>query len=125
MNNSFVRFIKGMSLVAIVLFVVSLIILIYIPAIPITPAFWYIILFIYLFTILVFRLLLKGQQERLSHFVNVFMLVNFAKLMVYLVFVFIYAFLNRVDAVSFILTFFIYYFIFSFFEIVSLLKAKQ
>jgi len=125
MDKKFITFIKGISLLAIGLIAISLLLVIYVPAIPLTRSFLYIILFIYLFTLLVYRVLLKGQQERLSHFVNVYMLVNFGKLVVYIIIIFVYAFLNRSDAVSFILTFFIYYFFFTSYEIISLLKMNR
>lgn len=125
MDKVFIQFIKGLSALAIVLIVVSLLLIRFVPAITITPSFLYIIILIYAFTLFVFRLLLKGLQERFSHFINMYLLVNFGKLVVYIIVIFIYAFLNRADAVSFILTFFIYYFFFTAFEIFSLLKIKR
>jgi len=125
MDKAFVRFIKGLSVLAIVLIVISLLLIRYVPAIAVTPSFLYIIIFIYALTLLVFKLLLKGQQEKLSHFVNLYLLVNFGKLVFYVVIIFIYAYLNRADAASFILTFFVYYFAFTAFEIVSLLQLKK
>ncbi|HEY9114124.1 MAG TPA: hypothetical protein VIN10_05450 [Bacteroidales bacterium] len=125
MDRIFIRFIKQISALAILLIVASLLILRFVPAIPITPSFLYIIIFIYAFTVLVFKMLLKGQQDKLSRFVNLYLLVNFGKLVIYITIIFIYAYLNRADAVPFILTFFVYYFAFTIFEIASLLQIKK
>lgn len=125
MSRPFINFIKKLSVLAIVLIVASLLILRFVPAISITPNFLYIIIFIYAFTLFVYNMLLKGQQERLSHFVNVYLLVNFGKLVVYIIIIFAYAFLNRSDAVPFIMTFFVYYFAFTTFEVISLLQMKK
>lgn len=125
MDKTFITFLKRISALAIALIVVSLLVLRFVPAISITPNFLYIIIFIYAITLLIFKLLLKGQQERMSHFVNVYLLVNFGKLVFYIIIIFVYAFLNRPDAVPFILTFFVYYFAFTAFEIVSLLQIKK
>ena len=125
MDKAFIKFIKGLSALAIVLVVASLLLIRFMPALSITPSFLYIIIFIYAFTLVVFRLLLKGQQDKMSHFVNLFLLVNFGKLVVYIIVMFVYAFLNRPDAVPFILTFFAYYFVFTLYEIISLLQVKK
>jgi hypothetical protein len=125
MDFIFKKFTIQLSTLAIVLIIASLLILRFVPALPITPAFIFIIIFIYAFTLFVFRLLLKGQKEKLSQFVNLYLLVNFGKLIVYIFIIFIYAFLNRADAASFILTFFVYYFAFTVFEVISLLQVKK
>jgi hypothetical protein len=125
MDNTFIKFLKSISALAIALIIGSLLVLRFVPAIGITPNFLYIIILIYAITLLIFKMLLKSQQERMSHFVNVYLLVNFGKLVFYIIIIFVYAFLNRPDAVPFILTFFIYYFAFTVFEIVSLLQIKK
>lgn len=125
MDNTFIKFLKSISALAIALIIGSLLVLRFVPAIGITPNFLYIIILIYAITLLIFKMLLKSQQERMSHFVNVYLLVNFGKLVFYIIVIFLYAFLNRPDAVPFILTFFVYYFVFTLFEIVSLLQVKK
>lgn len=125
MDNTFIKFLKSISALAIALIIGSLLVLRFVPAIGITPNFLYIIFLIYAITILIFKMLLKSQKERMSHFVNVYLLVNFGKLVFYFIIIFLYAFLNRPDAVPFILTFFVYYFAFTVFEIVSLLQVKK
>lgn len=93
-----------------------------IPAIQISPAFPYILIFLFLSTLIILLSLEKYMNKRTSQFANAIMLVNFGKLLFYGVIIFAYAYINRPDAVSFILTFFVYYFAFTVFEVFALIK---
>jgi len=100
---------------------ISVAVALWIPALSISAAFPYILLFLYLSTLIIFGLLAKSISKRTSQFANAVMLANFGKLVFYAVIIFIYAYINRSDAVSFILTFFAYYFVITTFEVFSLL----
>ena len=63
--------------------------------------------------------------KRVSKFVNVFMIAIGLKLIVSLIIIALYAFLNKADAVNFIISFFIIYLIFTVFEILQLLKVQN
>ncbi len=65
------------------------------------------------------------MENRLSKFANAYMLVNFGKLVIFSIIIVVYAVLNKEDAISFMLTFFIYYFIFTIFEVFALLRLKS
>jgi len=123
--KKFKGFIKTISIISISLLVISTIIFFFTPKIKITPAFPIILVFMYLTTILIFKLLAKSMENRLSKFANAYMLVNFGKLVIFSIIIVVYAVLNREDAISFMLTFFIYYFIFTIFEVFSLLRLKS
>ena len=114
-----------LSALALLLGIVSLIVYIGIPALPISPVFYYILLFLYLSTLIIFLSLEKSMSKRTSQFANAIMLVNFGKLLFYGIIIFVYAYLNRADAVSFILTFFVYYFAFTVFEVFALLSIGK
>jgi len=96
-----------------------------IPALSISPVFPYILLFLYLTTLLIFLSLEKYMNKRTSQFANAVMLVNFSKIVFYGIIIFVYAYLNRSSAVSFILTFFVYYFAFTVFEVFALLSIGK
>ena len=96
-----------------------------VPNIPISPVFPYILIFLFLSTLIIYLALKKAIKKRASLFTNAVMLVNFGKLFFYGIIIFVYAYLNRADAVSFILTFFIYYFAFTTFEVFALLKIGE
>lgn len=125
MSRYFVNFVKGFSLYTLVIVLISLAVWWWFPEIPISSGFLYIIGFIFGFTLLVFYQLTKSLEGKLSRFFNVFMLLNFFKLMLYLMVIVGYALLNRDGAIAFIITFFVYYLLFTVYEIFALLKRKQ
>lgn len=115
------RFTIKLSILVAILGLISIAVALWIPALHISQAFPYVLLFLYLSTIVMYSLLSKSIQKRTSQFANAVMLVNFGKLVFYAVIIFVYAYINRSDAVSFILTFFAYYFVITTFEVFALL----
>lgn len=122
MVDRFKNFTRGFTIFSVVILLISLAIYLWVPLLQITPAYPYVVLFFYGVTIIIFRVLDKTRKTNISKFANTYMLVNFGKLIVFSIIVFVYAYLNRQDAVSFIISFFVYYLLFSVYEIVSLLK---
>lgn len=122
MVDKFKKFARVLTIFSVVILLVGLIIYFWIPKIPITPAFPYIVLFFYGFTLYIFRILYNAKEKRLSRFTNIFMVINFSKLILFTIIILLYAYFNRTDAIPFIITFFINYIFYSAFEILSLLK---
>lgn len=122
MVDKFKKVARLLTIFSVILLLFGLVIYFWIPKIPITPNFPYIVLFFYGFTLYIFRVLNNAKENRVSNFANIFMIVNFSKLILFTLIILLYAFYNRADAVSFILTFFINYIFYSAFEIISLLK---
>ncbi len=120
---------KGFSLklttLALILGFISLALYLWVPAIPVSPAFPYALIFLYLFTLIVYSTLSKSMQKRTSQFANAVMLVNFGKLLIYAALIFIYAYFRRSDAIPFTLIFFVYYIFFTSMEVFSLLNAGK
>lgn len=123
--NSFKTFFVQFSILAFLVLILSIIISLFIPKIQITDSYAYILIFLYLITLGVFKLISKSMENRISQFANTYMLVNFGKMVFFTFIIVIYAYLNKKDAISFMLTFFSYYFIFTGFEVVSLLFKKK
>ncbi|RLD44383.1 MAG: hypothetical protein DRI89_03340 [Bacteroidetes bacterium] len=119
------NFTLKLSVLAIVLGLASTAIFYGVPKLPISRAFPYILLFLFSTTLIIFLALEKSMKKRTSQFTNAVMLVNFSKLLFYGIIIFVYAYLNRSGAVSFILTFFVYYFAFTTFEVFALLKIGK
>lgn len=115
------QFTIKLSVLVAILGLLSVVVALWIPAIPISQAFPFVLFFLYLSTLVMFGLLSKSIQKRTSQFANAVMLLNFGKLVFYAAIIFIYAYINRSDAVSFILTFFAYYFVITTFEVFALL----
>lgn len=114
-----------LTAIAVVLGLISIAVFFGLPSLSISPVFPYILLFLYLSTLIIFLSLEKSMKERTSQFANAIMLVNFGKLLLYVLVIFVYAYLNRSNAVSFILTFFVYYFVFTVFEVFALLSIGK
>jgi hypothetical protein len=118
-------FILKITVLAIALGLASIAVFYGVPALPVSPVFPYILLFLYLTTLVIFLALEKSMNKRTSQFANAIMLLNFGKLLFYGIIIFVYAYLNRSGAVSFILTFFVYYFVFTVFEVFALLGIEK
>ena len=125
MKDEFIKFSKGLGMLTLVLLLISIAIRYFVPAIPITPSFFAVLIFLFLFNLFIFKLLTGALNKKTGQFVNLFMLVNFGKLFLYLIVIFLYSYVNRGDAISFILTFFIYYFVFTFYEVFALLRLVK
>lgn len=123
--NSFKIFFKQFSILAGLVLLLSIIISLFIPKINITIYYAYILIFLYTITLAVYKIISKSMENRISQFANIYMLVNFGKMIFFTFIIVIYAYLNKEDAISFMLTFFSYYFIFTGFEVVSLLFNKK
>jgi hypothetical protein len=125
MKSGFHKFLIGFTLFTLAVAIISSVIYIWLPDIPVSPVYPYIILFIYLLTLLIVRQLIKSLKDKPNRFVNTFMLMNFGKLALFTVIMFIYAWFNRPDAVGFIVTFFTYYLLFTTYEITILLRLSR
>lgn len=120
----FNTFFKQFSILAAIVLALSIIIAFFFPKIKISAMYPYILLFLYLITLAIFRVIAKSMENRLSRFANTYMLAIFGKLILFTSIIFLYSFLYRDDAISFMLTFFVYYFLFTGFEILALLRVK-
>jgi hypothetical protein len=125
MNTGFQKFFSGFTLFTLIVALIFSAVYIWVPQIPITHAYPYLLLLIYLLTLLIIYLLIRSMEKKPNRFVNAFMLMNFGKLFLYVIIIFIYAWLNREDAVAFIITFFAFYLIFTAYEIVFLLRLSK
>ena len=125
MKTSFHKLLISFTIYALTIALISSVIYIWVPSIPISHTYPYILLFIYILTLIILGLLIKSMETKLNRFINAFMLINFAKLVLYCIVIFIYAYLNREDAVGFIAVFFIYYVLFTAYEIVFLLRTNK
>lgn len=120
--DKFKNFARLLTIYSVVILLICLAIYLWVAKIQISPAFPYIILFFYAFTLYIFRILNKAKEDRISRFTNAFMLVNFGKLILFTIIILLYAYFNRSDAIAFTLTFFVNYILFTAFEISVLLK---
>lgn len=125
MKNTITLFTKHFSFYSGVILILSFIIQQWIPSIAISNSWPFILLFLYVFTLLAFAVLVKYISTKITYFANAFMLVNFGKLVFFSIIIIVYAWMVRDYAISFTLTFFIYYFLLTTFEIIALLKLQK
>lgn len=119
------KFIRSLTIYTVVIVVLSYTLRHGFEQVALTPAYLFIILLMFAITTTILWLLGKSMDGKLSRFTNAFMLLNFGKLFLYTVIIFVYAYLNREDAIPFIISFFVYYLLFTGFEIYVLLKINR
>lgn len=111
-------FLKQLLIFTAIIGVCSTLAIFFLPSDFITPTLPYLIFFFFSVTLIVHLILIRVSEKRTPAFINYFMLLTFGKLIFFLTIILIYALLNRKDAVSFILTFFILYVFYTTFEVV-------
>lgn len=87
-----------------------------------TSYFWIIWVFFVGSTALIHSILTKTARQDPKKFVNYFMGITALKLFAYLTIIMLFGLLNRDHAVGFIICFLISYFLYTIFEVVSLMK---
>lgn len=119
-TDAYKKFVKQLILLSAILGLLSFGFYLFLPGV--TPAMPFILLLIMSVTMLMHRSLLKNSTGKPNRFINLFLAFTGLKLVGYLLIITIYALLNKDDAVSFTITFLIYYLIYSAFEINDLIR---
>lgn len=119
-SGAYNRFLKQLIILSAIVGLISLIAGFLMPRI--SPATPFLLLLIMSITMLVHRSLLRSYSGKPNRFINRFLALTTLKLLGYLAVITAYALINRPDAVPFIVTFLIYYVIYSAFEVSALLK---
>jgi predicted neutral ceramidase superfamily lipid hydrolase len=123
MNEDMIDFIIKLGVIGLVLAVGNFLLGVYIPS-AVTPVWPWLLIFFCLTNSFLFWLFNRAKQKKLSSFTNYFMIATFSKLIAYLAVILVYVLFNRGDAVPFILTFFVYYIVFTAFEVITIAKQK-
>ncbi len=124
-NNTFKKFIYRFSVYVGVIFIISFFLYKNLPALNINRWYWAILLFLYLVTAFSFFVLSGSIEKKLSRFANVFMILNFSRLILFTAVIFVYSFTHKSQAASFTLTFFGYYILITLWEVAALRKANR
>lgn len=125
MNSIFSKFLKKLTIFALVLGLIVFVVAFYLPHKFVSPALPYIIIFFFSISAFTYYLAIKAFSKKTSIYANFFMISVFAKMIVYVAIILIYAFINTGDIVNFIITFFIFYFLFTSFETIEIFKAQK
>lgn len=125
MKLNYITFLRKLIIFTIICSFIGFGIVYFLPPEFITPTLPYLFLFFFSITTLVHFILLKVSQNKATNFINIFMLLTFGKLMLFLSIILIYIFLYRNDAVPFVITFFILYVVYTTFEVVQSLAHNK
>ena len=120
MKNARLKLSFHVTLFTFLMAALSVVVQLGVPQVKITPAYPFILIFFFLATWIILLILEKSFRAKLSRFANAYMLVNFVKLILFSAVIAVYALSNKEDAISFVLTFFVYYIFFTLFEVVEL-----
>lgn len=82
----------------------------------------FVVLFFFSFTIIMHRYLLKSTEGNPKKFVFSFLMITTVKILLYLGVILVYVLLNMDDAVAFIMVFFVNYFLYTGFELATVMK---
>ncbi len=103
----------------------SALLFIILPGAWFSPALPFLFVFYYACSLISFLILSRSLQIRFGRFVSVFMLATAAKLFLYIAVMIIYALINKKDAVSFLLNFFILYLVYTIFEVTQIIRLTK
>ena len=125
MKRKLIRFFTGLTLFTLFLGGLSWILDEILPDQAIHPVYPYLLVVFYVVTSAVHLVLLRITLLTPRKFVSYFMLATLVKLILYLTAVLAYVFTYREHVLSFVMTFFILYILFSVFEVVLLLTQTR
>lgn len=125
MNTTYFQFLKNLIILTAVVFLVFYAAAYFLPVELVSPAMPYLIILSASVTLLFHYIILKASEKKFSRFISYFMLATVVKLLLYIIIIFLYVYLNRSDALPFVITFLLLYIIYSVFEIINLLKIQN
>lgn len=125
MKLAFNIFIKKLVIFTLIIGIISFTVGSFVPKQFMTPSLPYLLIFFFAVTAFTFYLALNAFIQKTSRFANFFMISVFAKMLLYVLIIIIYAFINISDIISFIITFFIFYILFTSFETLAIIKAQK
>ena len=122
MTSKYITFLKGLLLFSFILGAIATGLYFIIPKIAFSPALPFLFFFFMATSLLSYFLMLRSLNSKFSKFVNTFLLLTTVKLLLYVSVLIIYVFINRADAVGFMLNFFILYLCYTIFEVVYIIR---
>jgi len=122
MKSKYITFLKGVLIFTLILGILFTGLFFVIPKIVFSPALPFLFFFFMAASLLSYYFMLKSLNSKFSKFVNTFLLITIVKLLLYVSVLIIYVLINRLDAVAFMLNFFILYLCYTIFEVVYILR---
>lgn len=124
-TKEFKVFFGKILLLTIALAVISLVAFNFVPDAYKSQTWPFVLLFFVLTNSILYFFYLRIHSRKVSSFANFFMLTTSAKLIFYLIVIVVYLYFNRDEAVPFLLSFFLYYIVYTVFEVKSIMKLQN
>lgn len=125
MNQAFKTFLRKLTVFSSVIAALSTVLFFTLPVGMVTQAMPFILLFFMAHTLLFHRMATKVIEKNLRRFTNFYMISTIARLFLFLVIMILYGILNPKDAKYFIVCFFVFYALFTFFELYHILPQLR
>lgn len=125
MTAQFIRYARALILFSFIIALLCLGAMYALPVKYITPMLPYVLIFFLIISLAVYYFVEKAVVKRFSIFTNYFMIISMLKVLIYLAIIIIYAFMNKQDAIAFILTFFLFYSGYTTFEVIWMLRIRE
>lgn len=109
----------GIAIITLIVAIGGYILLSQVLKSPIAMVFPFITVFVATVTLVIHIMLVRTIGDKPGKFINTFMLSNTGKLFGYLLFMVVYALLNKDQAVPFVISFFGLYIVYTFYDITS------
>ncbi|HBS85431.1 MAG: hypothetical protein A2W91_16615 [Bacteroidetes bacterium GWF2_38_335] len=125
MNPAFKKFLIKNILLSLFIWTVSAILFLTVLKDWFIPVMNFVFLFCMVLSIVTQKIVLDANKKKTARFVPVFMLSVFVKLMAYIIFIVAYVFSDRENAVPFLILFLLLYFVYTIFEVISILPEAR
>jgi hypothetical protein len=125
MNSVYIKFLRNLLIFSVILGAIAFCLSLFLPKTYISPALPFLFFFFIATSLISYYFLQQSFSQRFIRFVNTFLLSIIAKLMLYIGVMIAYVFINRNDAVPFMLWFFILYLCYTIFEVVCIIKKTN
>jgi hypothetical protein len=125
MKSAYINYLRRLLIFSAMVGSVTLLCSFLLPNTYISPALPFLIVFFIATSLLSFYYLLQSTEKRFIKFVNTFLLTILIKLFGYAGVMIAYVFMNRRDAIPFMLGFFILYLCYTIFESTSIITYTQ
>jgi hypothetical protein len=123
--TNFKRYTKQLSILSIIIALITAAMMFYGPKDFVSPALPYILSLLIASSFLIGKFLIAAIEVNFQKFSPRFMGITFSKMMLSITIIGIYAFMNKADAIAFVINYTVLYFIFTIFEIKSLLRISN
>jgi hypothetical protein len=125
MKSAYIKYLRHLLMFSAIIGSIILIISFIIPKPYLSPSLPFLLVFFISTSLISFYYLLQATGKRFIKFVNTFLLTIIIKLFLFAGVMIAYAFINRRDAIAFMLGFFALYLCYTIFEAASIIKYTQ